>query len=142
MLVEMPINVEHIKQRIIEILETTDELKRLTSKPSAELGFNEKYAIRYHIIVLAEALGSLCFQIATEDFNRTPQSYSQCFKILEEEGVCNCARDLTAIMRLRNLLVHRYWIIDDNQVYNAIKSDFKAVDKFLKSVRDRYAIRL
>jgi len=142
MLVEMPINVEHIKQRIIEILETTDELKRLTSKPSAELGFNEKYAIRYHIIVLAEALGSLCFQIATEDFNRAPQSYSQCFKILEEEGVCNCARDLTAIMRLRNLLVHRYWIIDDNQVYNAIKSDFKAVDKFLKSVRDRYAIRL
>jgi uncharacterized protein YutE (UPF0331/DUF86 family) len=142
MLVEMPINVEHIKQRIIEILETTDELKRLTSKPSAELGFNEKYAIRYHIIVLAEALGSLCFQIATEDFNRTPQSYSQCFKILEEEGVCNCARDLTAIMRLRNLLVHRYWIIDDNQVYNAIKSDFEAVDKFLKSVRDRYAIRL
>ncbi|MBX5321355.1 MAG: DUF86 domain-containing protein [Candidatus Bathyarchaeota archaeon] len=138
----MPINVEHIKQRIIEILETTDELKRLTSKPSAELGFNEKYAIRYHIIVLAEALGSLCFQIATEDFNRTPQSYSQCFKILEEEGVCNCARDLTAIMRLRNLLVHRYWIIDDNQVYNAIKSDFEAVDKFLKSVRDRYAIRL
>jgi uncharacterized protein YutE (UPF0331/DUF86 family) len=142
MLVEMPLNIEHLKQRISEIHETKDELRRLTSKPYAELSINEKYAIRYHIIVLAEALGSLCLQIAAEDLNRTPQSYSQCFKILEEEGICNCARDLIALIRLRNLLVHRYWIIDDSQVYNAIKNNFKAVDKFLKSVKDKYAISL
>ncbi|MEM1563685.1 MAG: DUF86 domain-containing protein [Candidatus Bathyarchaeia archaeon] len=138
----MPVNVEHLKRRIVEILETINELKRLTSKPYAELNLNEKYAIRYHIIVLAEALGGLCFQIVTEDLNRTPSSYSQCFKILEEEGICDCAKDLTAIMRLRNLLVHRYWIIDDNQVYNAVKGNFKAIDNFLKNVRDRYAIKL
>lgn len=141
-MVKMPLNVEHLKRRIVVILETINELKRLTSKPYAELSLNEKYTIRYHIIVLAEALGSLCFQIVTEDLYRTPNSYSQCFKMLEEEGVCDCAKDLTAIMRLRNLLVHRYWIIDDNQVYNAIKGDFKAIDNFLKSVRDRYAIDL
>ncbi|MDW8041109.1 MAG: DUF86 domain-containing protein [Nitrososphaerota archaeon] len=138
----MPVNVEHVKQRVVEILETVNELKRLTSKPYAELSLNEKYAIRYHIIVLAEALGSLCLQIAAEELNRAPQSYSQCFKMLEEEGVCNCAKDLIAIMRLRNLLVHRYWVIDDSQVYDVIKGNFKAVDQFLKSVRDRYAISL
>jgi uncharacterized protein YutE (UPF0331/DUF86 family) len=138
----MPISVEQIKQRITEILETIDELKRLTSKSYAELSLNEKYAIRYHIIVLAEALGSLCFQMATEELNRAPESYSQCFKMLEEEGICDCARDLTALVRLRNLLVHRYWVIDDSQVYDAIKSNFKAVEKFLERVKDRYAINL
>jgi uncharacterized protein YutE (UPF0331/DUF86 family) len=70
----MPINVEQIKQRITEILETIDELS-----------LNEKYAIRYHVIVLAEALGNLCFQIAVEELNRAPESYSQCFKMLEED---------------------------------------------------------
>jgi len=35
----------------------------------------EKYAIRYHIIVLAEALGGLCIHIATEDLKQEPQSY-------------------------------------------------------------------
>jgi uncharacterized protein YutE (UPF0331/DUF86 family) len=138
----MPISVEQIKQRITEILETIDELKRLTSKSYAELSLNEKYAIRYHIIVLAEALGSLCFQMATEELNRAPESYSQCFKMLEEEGICDCARDLTALVRLRNLLVHRYWVIDDSQVCDAIKSNFKAVEKFLERVKDRYAINL
>ncbi|MGB9672310.1 MAG: HepT-like ribonuclease domain-containing protein, partial [Candidatus Norongarragalinales archaeon] len=48
--------------------------------------------------------------------------------MLEEEGVCDCAKDLTALVRLRNLLVHRYWVINDDQIYNAIKSNFRAVE--------------
>jgi uncharacterized protein YutE (UPF0331/DUF86 family) len=123
-LVEMPVNVDHLKQRISEIFETRDELKRLTLKPYTELSMHEKYAIRYHIIVLAEALGSLCLQIAAEDLHRIPQSYSHCFKMMEEEGICNCAKDLATIVRLRNLLAHRYWVIDDARVYNAIKINY------------------
>jgi uncharacterized protein YutE (UPF0331/DUF86 family) len=138
----MPVNVDHLKQRISEALESKAELNRLAAKPYAKLSIDEKYAIRYHIIVLAEALGSLCLQIATEDLKRTPQSYSQCFKIMEEEGICNCAKDLTAITRLRNLLTHRYWAIDDAQIYDSIKNNFKAIDKLLGSVKDRYAINL
>jgi uncharacterized protein YutE (UPF0331/DUF86 family) len=138
----MPVNKDHLKQRINEILEAKSELKRLTSKLYNKMSQEEKYAIRYHIIVLAESLGSICVQIATEDFKRTPQSYSECFKIIEEKGVCNCAKDLTAIMRLRNLLTHRYWIIDDTQIYNSIKNNFKAIDKFLRSVKENYAIHI
>jgi len=141
-LVRMPINVDHLKQRINEILESKDELNRLTSKPYSKLSIEEKYAIRYHIIVLAEALGSICLQIATEDLKRTPQSYPECFKIMEEKGICDCAKDLTAIMRLRNLLTHRYWTIDDAQIYDSIKNNFKTIDKFLRSVKEKYAINI
>lgn len=35
-LVEMPVNVEHLKQRINEVLEAKAELNRLTSKPYAD----------------------------------------------------------------------------------------------------------
>lgn len=138
----MPINFDHVKQRVREILESKVELNRLTSKSYADLSVDEKYAIRYHIIVLVEALGSICFQIAMEEFNFAPQSYSQCFKIMEEKGVCDCAKDLIALSRLRNLLTHRYWAIDDFQIYTSIKSYFKAVDKFLDGVKDKYGICL
>ena len=104
---------------------------------------DEKYAVRYHIIVLAEAVGGICLHIAKEDLGQEPLSYSECFKILDEEGVCgNCARDLSAIVRLRNLLTHRYWTIDDRQVYESIKNDFRGVDKFLESVQEKYAVDL
>jgi len=135
----MPVNKDHLKQRINEVLEAKSELKRLTSKPYVNLSLEEKYAIRYHIIVLAEALGNICIHIAIEDFKREPQSYSECLKIMEEKGICDCAKDLVAIIRLRNLLTHRYWTIDDAQVYDSIKKDFKCVDEFLRSVREKYA---
>jgi uncharacterized protein YutE (UPF0331/DUF86 family) len=125
-----------------EVLESKNELNRLTSKPYAKMSIEEKYAVRYHIIVLAEALGSICLQIAMEDFKRTPQSYSECFKIMEEEGICEYAKDLTAIMRLRNLLTHRYWIIDDAQIYDSIKNNFRVADNFLRSVKEKYAINV
>lgn len=139
----MPIDTSHLKQRITEVLEAKSELRRLTSKPYTQLNIEEKYAIRYHVIVLAEALGSTCLHIATEDFKLKPQSYAECFKVMEEKSICsNCARDLTAIIRLRNLLTHRYWAIDDKQIYDSIKDDFKGVDRFLRSVKEKYAINL
>jgi uncharacterized protein YutE (UPF0331/DUF86 family) len=138
----MPVDADHLKQRINEVLEAERELNRFASKPYVKLNQEEKYAIRYHIIVLAEALGTICLQIATEDFKRTPQAYSECFKIMQEKGICHCAKDLTAIIRLRNLLTHRYWTIDDNQVYNSIKSNFKVVDQFVESVKTKYAIHI
>src|SRR4030066_899790 len=106
----MPADVSHLKQRITEVLDAKAELKRLTLKSYAELSLDEKYAIRYHVIVLAEALGGICLHVAKEDLEQEPQSYSECFRLLDEESVCDdCAKDLSAMVRLRNLLTHRYW---------------------------------
>ena len=139
----MPVDVSQLKQRITEVLEAKAELKRLTSKPYAKLNMDEKYAIRYHVIVLAEALGGVCLHVAKEDLGQEPLSFSECFKLLDEEDICRgCAKDLSAIVRLRNLLTHRYWIIDDQQVYNSIKDDFRGVNKFLESVEEKYAVDL
>ena len=139
----MPVDVSQLKQRITEVFDTKAELKRLTSKPYAELSKEAKYAIRYQVIVLAEALGGVCLHIAKEDLKREPVSYSECFMLLDEKGICgNCARDLAAMVRLRNLLTHRYWTIDDRLVYDSIKNDFNGVDKFVESVQEKYAVNL
>jgi uncharacterized protein YutE (UPF0331/DUF86 family) len=139
----MPVDASQLKQRITEVLDAKAELKRLTLKPYAKLSMDEKYAVRYHVIVLAEALGGMCLHVAKEDLKQEPLSYSECFRLLDEEGICgNCAKDLTAIVRLRNLLTHRYWAIDDKQVYDSVKDDFRGVDKFVESVQEKYAVDL
>ena len=135
----MPVDVNQLKQRVAEVLQAKAELKRLTSKPFIKLTLDTKYAIRYHVIVIAEALGAICLHIANEGFGQTPFSYSECFTFLDEQGVCrDCARDLRPIIRLRNLLTHQYWVIDDEKVYFSIKNDFKGVDKFLEIVSEKY----
>jgi uncharacterized protein YutE (UPF0331/DUF86 family) len=139
----MPIDVNQIKQRLKEVLDAKAELIKLTEKPYEKLDMNAKYAIRYHVIVLAEALGNVCLHVAKEDLKQEPLSYSECFRLLDDEGISeDCAKELTTLVRLRNLLTHRYWVIDDQQVYNSIKNDFHGVDNFLESVSDKYAIDL
>ena len=139
----MPVDVDQIKQRLKEVLDAKAELKKLTGKPYEKLDQNEKYAIRYHVIVLAEALGNVCLHVAKEDLKQEPLSYSECFRLLDVEGISEgCAKELTKLVRLRNLLTHRYWVIDDKQVYNSIKNDFEGVDSFLESVSDKYAVDL
>ncbi len=138
----MPVDTSHLKQRISEVSEAMSELERLTSKPYSALSLEEKYSVRYHVIVLAEAVGGMCIHVAMEDFGREPRSYSECFRMLEDEGFFNYSKDLISIMRLRNLLVHRYWIIDDAQIYDSIKKNFRCVDNFLGSVKGKYGISL
>jgi len=139
-MVNMPVQIEHLRQRISDVLEAKAELKRLTLKSHSDMSLDEKYSMRYHVIVLAEALGSICLHLLIEDFGYEPRSYSECFKMLEEKGVFGCAKDLIKIMRLRNLLAHRYWIINDAKVYEAVKKDFRCVDEFLRSVKEKYGI--
>ena len=50
--------------------------------------------------------------------------------IAEEE-----CRDVLSIVRLRNLLVHRYWVIDDAKIYSSVKKDFKRIVSVVRKVR-------
>ena len=42
--------------------------------------------------------------------------------------------DLLNLVKLRNLLVHRYWVIDDRRIYESIRKDFKKLLSFVDRV--------
>jgi uncharacterized protein YutE (UPF0331/DUF86 family) len=135
------IDTEYLKGQIREIRETMLELRRLTSKPYGQMPSDERYSLRYQIVVLVEALGSLCLHIAAEDFKCEPESYSECFNLLEKRGLVGCAEDLIKLSRLRNLVVHRYWVIDDSKVYDSIRGSSKCVQELVEGVSRKYDVR-
>ena len=88
--------------------------------------------MRYQIIVLAEAIGSICIHIALEDLNYEPSSLSDCVSYLSQTGLLDCAEDIISMFKLRNLLVHRYWVIDDRKVVSSVRENFKCVNEVLE----------
>lgn len=134
----MGVDCEYLKSRIIEVRELMGEIRRLVSKRYAELSNDEKYSLRYQLIVLVEALGSMCLHIAIEDLGKEPESYSECFMLLESRGIIDNSEEVIKIARLRNLLVHRYWRVDDALIYRSIKNDFKEIELLLKKIGERY----
>jgi uncharacterized protein YutE (UPF0331/DUF86 family) len=138
---KLVIDKAYLKNRIKEAKESIKEMERITSKSFMNLTIDEKYSLRYQIIVLVEAIGSICLHIAIENFNYEPESYSECIKYLEKKGIITNVEDIIKIIRLRNLLIHRYWTIDDFKIFESIKKDFKKIEDFLKNVESKYEIR-
>ena len=64
----MPIDEDVVSARIRDVLSSISELKRITSKCFVEMSIDEIYSMRYNIIVLVEALASICLHVAIEQY--------------------------------------------------------------------------
>ncbi|MEM2089443.1 MAG: hypothetical protein QXF52_12400 [Thermoproteota archaeon] len=56
----MPVDGDVLRSRISDVNSTISELQRLASKPFMQLSIDEKYSIRYNIVVLVESVVSIC----------------------------------------------------------------------------------
>jgi len=127
----VPVDKEIVRKRVDDVRWTIGELRRLSSKEFEELSVDEKYAIRYNIVVLVESLASLCVHLASEDFGLRPSSYREAVRAVAERVGVRSVSDLESLVGLRNLLIHRYWGVEDRRVYQSLKANFKCVEEFL-----------
>jgi uncharacterized protein YutE (UPF0331/DUF86 family) len=126
----MPVDEDVLKTRISDVRLAAKELQRLASKPFVELNVDEKYSMRYNVVVLVESLVSLCVHIATEAYDQRPMSYKEAVRIVAEKLNLRCIEDLESLVSLRNLLIHRYWIVNDKKIYEGVKTNFKCVNRY------------
>jgi len=134
----MPVDVDLVRNKIDDIKFSIEELKRLTSKDFIDIGVDERYSIRYNIIVLVESLVSLCMHIAVEAYGKTPSSYRESVRFIAERLNMGCISDLESVVGLRNLLIHRYWTVDDERVYESVKENFHCIEGLLKRIEETY----
>ena len=73
--------------------------------------------------------------ISTHNFE-APQDYSDIFLILGKHNVLpkDFADELTNMARFRNRLVHVYWEVDVDRVYNIIQTNLGDFEKFTRYV--------
>jgi uncharacterized protein YutE (UPF0331/DUF86 family)/predicted nucleotidyltransferase len=133
----MGLNPEAIEARVREINEALQGLATLVARDFGSLGVYEKLSMRYLIIQLVEAAASACIHVLSRAFSETPEAYSDCFVRLGERGAIpkDLAGRLASAARLRNLLVHRYWEVDDEKVYESVRIGLKDFREFVKHVR-------
>jgi uncharacterized protein YutE (UPF0331/DUF86 family) len=134
----MSVNREIIEARVREINDAVQTLEDLSSKDFTQLALFEKLSIRYLIIQLVEAASSICMQILLGFFNETAEGFPECFARLSLKGVIpeDLGYKLASAARLRNLLVHRYWTIDDEKVYTSVKKGLEDFKTFISRIRN------
>jgi uncharacterized protein YutE (UPF0331/DUF86 family) len=130
------IDRERIKKLISEIRNAISFISRCSEKSFEELTDSDKYAIRYNIIVIAEAVSAIALHICRNIYDLEPETPTHALKLLADRSFIqrSLSEELVKIIRLRNLLVHRYWVIDDKVIYDAVKKNFRYVEEFIKRV--------
>jgi uncharacterized protein YutE (UPF0331/DUF86 family) len=91
---------------------------------------------KYHFVVAVEACIDLGNHLIAKNGYRSPEDYADTFKVLEEADVINSAfyDQLKNMSKFRNRLVHLYWRVDNQQVYDIINSRLGDFSKFLNAL--------
>lgn len=89
---------------------------------------------------MIEGCISLCTHISAKELHKVPDAYTTCFKILADNNILSevLANSLAKMAGFRNLLIHRYWEIDNKKVYQYIKTERMNVHEYLKIVSNKF----
>ena len=133
----MGLNLDAVEARFREINDASLALRGLMEKDFEELSFHERMSMRYLVIQLIEAAASVSVHLLSRLFDERVEGYADCFRRLGEIKVIakGLGERLASAASLRNLLVHRYWEIDDLRVYASIEGGIEDFEVFRRELR-------
>jgi uncharacterized protein YutE (UPF0331/DUF86 family) len=141
----MEINLEKLKKRISEVKEHKEKIEKYSSIPDSEFWKDERnlLAIKHLLLQSIEACGSICSHVLAKKFFKSPSSFPECFEILFNSGVIDneLSVKLRQMARFRNILVHRYWEIEDKKILAYARNNLADFDRFLESILQYLGIK-
>jgi len=92
----------------------------------------------YRLLVAIEAAIQICFHVCVRKLGRTGTGYAECFQILGEGGILDAGlcENLQRMARFRNMLVHVYWTVDYERVYDILHEHLDDLKAFVRAIAE------
>lgn len=125
---------------VSELHKSMSRLRYLSQLPKSEF-FSDPDKIgsaKYHFIVAIESCIDMCNHLISKNGFRVPEDYADTFRVLAEENILasEFASDLVKMAKFRNRLVHLYWEVDDEQLWDFLITRLSDYERLLKSLAD------
>jgi len=130
---------EVVEKLLSEAREALDEIRSTVSMDLDAFMSSRtaRFSLRYSIVMIVEALADLAITILEKDLGESAESYRDAFVKLAERGIISSEtmQSMIKLAGLRNIIVHRYWTVDDVRIYiNARENGIRALENFLSEV--------
>jgi uncharacterized protein YutE (UPF0331/DUF86 family) len=116
-------------------------LKRLSSTPRSEfLTDHDKIGnAKYHFVIAIESCIDIANHVIASEAYRIPKSNADSFAVLIEEGILpeDRGNSYQAMAQFRNRLVHLYWNVEDERVYEYLQTCLGDFDSFASAIASR-----
>ena len=92
---------------------------------------------KYNFVVAIEAIIDICNRIISKRKLGFPQDYSDVIKLMSQQGVLeeDLVGRLLEMVKFRNMLVHLYWKIENDRLYNYLKENLGDFEAFKEAIR-------
>lgn len=116
-------NPDKIRKLFSELFNALDKLRELANLSKDEF-------LR-DVHKVASAI-DMCNHVIAQNKLRTPEDYADTFRVLQEVGAFpkDFLPKLIEMARFRNRLVHIYWEVDNEVIYQILKEDISDLEKF------------
>jgi uncharacterized protein YutE (UPF0331/DUF86 family) len=132
------INIERIKQFAGEIKESLHILRGYIPKGKEQILKDSTIlgSIKYNLIVAIQGCIDICNHIVAKKGGRAPQDYGDCFKLMAELGILeeNISNQLVQMAKFRNLLIHLYWQVDNERIFEILIKNLDDIEHFLNGI--------
>lgn len=120
-------------EEALKVLEETTSLDEETYLDNMAI----RYAARYAIVAMVEAMAIAGLHMLEELYGESPETYAEIFDALGRRGIIkrSLAEKLRRLAGLRNIVVHRYWEVDDVRIkLEAQANGILAVKEFMREL--------
>lgn len=118
------INIEKVKALEKDLLDTSSGIKSIIAMKEDSFLKDQKniYSLRYLLIEAVEAMANICNHILARITGQVPKGYPDCFEKLSDAKIITkeLADRLKKVTSLRNIIIHKYWEIDDSKVFKGV----------------------
>lgn len=119
---KIPIDLDRILKAKTDIIQVSGQIDQLLSDQVDVFLAEPKnsLALRYLIIEAVEAITDICQHLLAKTKGIVCEGYVDCIIKTGEAGIVpsSLAQKLRKLADLRNIIVHRYWVIDDKKLYS------------------------
>jgi uncharacterized protein YutE (UPF0331/DUF86 family) len=132
------INIERIKQFVGEVKESLYILRGYIPRGKEQILRDSTIlgSIKYNLIVAIQGCIDICNHIVAKKGGRAPQDYGDCFKLMAELGILeeSISNQLAQMAKFRNLLIHLYWQVDNERIYEILVKNLDDIEHFLDRI--------
>ena len=136
----MEIHHDRIRRKLEDIAKALKRLERLMEMGRESFLSDEdsQDIARSRLLTAIEAALNICYHLAAKRLNCVPEDYAACFLTLGEASLIDSglAERLSRMALFRNRLVHLYWDVDYEQVYDILLKDLGDLERFSAAVAD------
>ena len=127
--------IENRTRKLQGFLEKLSQLAK-TNKQDFLSDFRNTESAKYLLQVSVECCLDIANHIIASEKFRSPTDYADSFRVLHEQSLVpdDLIGSLEEMAKFRNRLVHIYWEIDEDLIYEIIQNNLNDFSRFIQAI--------